>query len=108
MMDIQKVTQQNFDEIVLGSSKPVIVGFSAPWCGYCRRLKPAMGQLAAELADRVSLMSVNIDEEPELAARCGVETIPSLMLCRDGKTSELLVNPPSKAAVKTWLEGKGI
>ena len=90
-MDIQKVTQQNFDEIVLGSSKPVIVGFSAPWCGYCRRLKPAMGQLAAELA-----------------ARFGVETIPSLMLCRDGKTSELLVNPPSKAAVKTWLEGKGI
>jgi thioredoxin 1 len=107
-MEFKKITSSNFDEVVLKNTKPMVVGFSAPWCGYCRRLKPAMGQLAAEVADKIEFASVNVDDERELAERFGVETIPSLMAVKDGKTSELLVNPPSKAAVKTWLEGQGL
>lgn len=106
-MEFLNVNKDNFESDVLKSSKPFVVGFSAPWCGYCKRLKPAMGQLAAEVADKVSFGSVNIDEQRELAEQFKVETIPSLMLVKDGKCSELLVNPPSKAAVKTWLQEKG-
>ena len=97
-MEFLHITKDNFDKEVLQSSKPMVVGFSAPWCGYCKRLKPALGQLAMEIADKVSFGGVNIDEEREL---------PSLMLVKDGQCSELLVNPPSKAAVKTWLQEKG-
>lgn len=106
-MNFLHVTKDNFETDVMKSCKPFVVGFSAVWCGYCKRLKPAMGQLAAEIADNVSFGSVDIDEQPELAQRFQVETIPSLMLVKDGKCSELLVNPPSKAAVKDWLTEKG-
>lgn len=106
-MEFLHITKDNFEKEVLHSSKPMVVGFSAPWCGYCKRLKPALGQLAMEIADKVSFGGVNIDEERELAEQYKIETIPSLMLVKDGQCSELLVNPPSKAAVKTWLQEKG-
>ena len=106
-MAFKMVTAATFEHEVLQSPKPVVVGFSAPWCKYCEKLKPALGQLAMEIADKVSFGGVNIDEERELAERFKVETIPSLMLVKDGQCSELLVNPPSKAAVKTWLQEKG-
>ena len=107
-MEFLHITKDNFDKEVLQSSKPMVVGFSAPWCGYCKRLKPALGQLAMEIADKVSFGGVNIDEERELAEQYKIETIPSLMLVKGGQCSELLVNPPSKAAVKTLLQEKGV
>ena len=66
------------------------------------------GPAGSGIADKVSFGGVNIDEERELAEQFKVETIPSLMLVKDGQCSELLVNPPSKAAVKTWLQEKGV
>ena len=63
----------------------MVVGFSAPWCGYRKRLKPALGQLAMEIADKVSFGGVNIDEERELAEQYKIETIPSLMLVKGGQ-----------------------
>lgn len=107
-MEMPMITTANFEEKVMQSSKPVLMIFSAPWCGYCKRLKPALMQLAGEIMEQVAIGGVNIDDDPALATKFEIETIPTLILAQDGKFSEQLVNPPSKAAIKEWLQGKGV
>ncbi len=78
-------TTDTFDRDVLAPGTPVIVDFWAPWCGPCRMQKPVMEKLAGELAGRARVVLVNVDEEPALADRFGVQSIPALMIVRDGQ-----------------------
>ena len=107
-MAFKMVTAATFEHEVLQSPKPVVVGFSAPWCKYCEKLKPALGQLAMEIDDKVDFAGVNIDNDGPLAEQYHIEVIPSLLLIHNGDCSELLVNPPTKEAVEDWLKGKGV
>ena len=95
---------KNFDETVLKSSEPVVVDFWAPWCGYCRRIGPAYEKIADEYGDRLTVAKVNIDEEAALAEAAQIEVIPTLVLYRDGKAVDSIVNPGSKAAIDQFIQ----
>ena len=79
-MSAFNVTKENFKTEVLEAKTPVLVDFWAPWCGYCRRIGPAVDALAAEYAGKVAVGKVNVDEQPELAEQFKVMTIPSLFV----------------------------
>jgi thioredoxin 1 len=85
MANAIQATEETFDEEVLGSEKPVIVDFWAEWCGPCHMVAPVLDQIVEERAGDVRLVKVNIDEQPVLAQRYGVMSIPTMILFRDGE-----------------------
>ena len=108
-MTALKLTQDNFEQEVLKADKPVLVDFWAPWCVYCRRIEPAVEELAENTEGNLVVGKVNVDEQEALADRFGVETIPSLILFRNGEQAgEELVAPGSRDAIEEWLEENGV
>jgi thioredoxin 1 len=82
------------------------VDFWAPWCGYCRRIGPAVDALAAEYAGKVGVGKVNVDEQPELAEQFKVMTIPSLFVFQNGEHGEAIIAPGSKAQIEEFITGR--
>ena len=80
-----KITNENFEAEVLKSELPVLVDFWAAWCGPCRMLAPAIAQIAAECEGKIKVGKVNVDEQPELAQRFGIMSIPTVLVFKDGK-----------------------
>ena len=96
---------EKVNEVISGGN--VIIGVSAPWCGYCRRLSPAIERMSEEYGETVKMVKLDIDEEPELAEKYDIDTIPSLLLFRDGELVSSVVNPGSQDAVEDWLRENG-
>ena len=96
-MAIAHITTQNFKEEVLQSELPVLVDFWAPWCGPCRMLAPVLEELETDLAGKVKVAKVNVDEEMELAAQFQVASIPTLVLFRGGQAVQRSVGVQPKA-----------
>lgn len=92
---------------VLEAKTPVLVDFWAPWCGYCRRIGPAVDALAAEYAGKVAVGKVNVDEQPELAEQFKVMTIPSLFVFQNGEHGEAIIAPGSKAQIEEFMRAQG-
>lgn len=97
------MNKEQFDKMVNGD-KPVLVDFWAPWCGYCRRIGPAYEKIAEEYGDRMIVAKINIDEEPQIAEAEKVEVIPTLILYKNGKAVDSVVNPGSKAAIDQFIQ----
>ena len=98
-----KMDQKLFEELTAGKT-PVLVDFSAPWCGYCRRIDPAYERLADQYEGRILVAKVNIDDEPALAEKERIELVPTLVLYREGKALGDIVAPGSKAEIEAFVE----
>ncbi|GAB3820561.1 thioredoxin [Kribbella italica] len=98
-MTLQVVDQGNFDELVLHAGKPVLVDFWAQWCPPCHQIVPVLEQIAVERADRLSVVKLNADENPEIPARYRVMAMPTLMLFHHGELIWSVVG----ARPKAWL-----
>ena len=101
-MSAIQVNKDNFQEVVLNSDKPVLVDFWASWCGPCRMVAPVLEEIANERSD-VKVCKINVDEEPELAGRYNVMSIPTLMVFKDGQVVNKSVGLVPKAAVEKLL-----
>jgi len=93
-----------FAEIAETASLPVIVDMWAPWCGPCRMVSPALEQLATDLAGRIKLVKVNVDDSPKLQQRFGVQAIPTLMILRHGEVVARQAGALPPPALRTWVE----
>ncbi len=82
---VTELTAENFDTFIKSTANPVLVDLWATWCGPCRMLSPLVDQFAAAHADTVSVGKVNVDDESEIAMQFGVQSIPTLLLFKDGK-----------------------
>ena len=101
-MSVLTLTADNFEAEVIGSQTPVLVDFWAAWCGPCRMVSPIVDEIAEEVSE-VKVGKVNIDEQPELASRFGVMSIPTLMVFKDGAVAEKAVGARPKAAILKML-----
>ena len=98
------ITTDNFESTVLHTDKPVLVDFWAQWCPYCRRIAPAFDKVGEQFADTLIAGKINYDEEPQLIERFGIDTIPTLLLFKDGKVLGSIVAPASKAAIEAFIK----
>ena len=99
-----QITNLTFDEKVSSSSCPVLVDFWAEWCAPCRMLSPTIDQIAEDYDGKVTVGKVNIDEEPELAQRFGVMSIPTLILFKDGSIVSRSVGVVGKDKIAAMLD----
>jgi thioredoxin 1 len=98
-----KVDMNNFEAEVLQSVEPVVVDFWAEWCGPCKMIAPSLDEISVELAGKVKIAKLNIDENPELAAKFGVRSIPTLAMFKGGEVSDIKVGASPKTALSSWI-----
>jgi len=101
---IVEASDDSFAEIAEKSSLPVVVDFWAPWCGPCRMVSPALAQVAEELAGRIKLVKVNVDDSPRLQRRFGIQAIPTLQIIRDGTVTTQRAGAAPAADLRAWVE----
>jgi thioredoxin 1 len=101
--NIKHVTDATFDEEVLASDKPVLVDFWAEWCGPCRQIAPSLEAIAAEHPEDITIVKLNIDENPETAAKYGVMSIPTLNVYKGGEVAKTIIGAKPKGALERDL-----
>lgn len=102
--NIVQIDQSNWQSEVMSSNIPVLVDFWAEWCGPCRAIGPVLEELGGELAGKLKIAKVNVDENAELAGQFGIRSIPTLLVIKNGTVQQQMVGAMPKAALKAKVE----
>jgi len=102
---VAPVSDKSFQTDVLDSKEPVLVDFWAEWCGPCRAVAPVLEEVAGELNGKLKIVKLNVDENPETAAKYGIQSIPTLMIFKNGELASRQIGASPKAKIVQWING---
>ncbi len=94
---VSQITDATFDEVVNGSDEPVLVDFWAEWCGPCKMVAPILDEIAEEQDGKIKVMKLNVDENPNSSLKYRVQSIPTMLLFKDGEVAKTIIGAKSKA-----------
>ncbi|MDA0261403.1 MAG: thioredoxin TrxA [Proteobacteria bacterium] len=103
-MTVTHITDDSFEQSVVNAVVPVVVDYWAEWCAPCRQIAPALEEIAVEMAGRVTIAKMNVDENPQTPSKFGVRGIPTLMLFKGGEVASTKIGALPKGKIKEWIE----
>tara|TARA_Y100000590_G_C15664274_1_gene993873 strand:- start:1402 stop:1722 length:321 start_codon:yes stop_codon:yes gene_type:complete len=103
-MLIESIKEDAFENKVIGSEKPVLIDFWAEWCGPCKEIAPVLEEIAAEMKDEIKIVKINIDDNPNIPNKYGVQSIPTLMLFKKGKQVATKIGSSAKSELVNWIK----
>jgi thioredoxin 1 len=104
-MASNSVTDASFEQDVIKSETPVLVDFWAEWCGPCRIVAPLLDEIAAELGEKVKIVKLNVDENQKIAGALGIQSIPTMILFKNGQAAAKRVGAAPKGELLRWISG---
>ena len=102
-MGISQATDENFNDEVLGSSKPVLIDFWAEWCGPCKMIGPILEELNSEMSEKIKIVKVDVDNNNQTAMNYAIRSIPTLVIIKDGSVQAQHIGAASKAQLENFI-----
>lgn len=102
-MAVSKVSDANFETEVLKANGPVVVDFWAEWCGPCKMIAPALEEISGSVGEKVKIVKLNVDENPETAQKYGIMSIPTLLMFKNGEIAKRQVGAQPKQKLEQWI-----
>ena len=103
-MRVKSIKEKEFESEVINSDKPVLIDFWAQWCGPCKEIAPILEEIADEMQDTIKVVKINIDENPNIPNKYGIQSIPTMIIFKKGQPISTKIGAAIKSEVKTWIE----